>query len=423
MYLDTLDPVRTSEYQHDIETCQKYAVQGEAMLLKTLLEGNCPVLTQTQVMDSKVIHNILWDKEARDPFLSFIKKGHIHVALYKNLKANNILSLQSYFLKTLQKGLKEGESFHHYSCLPFMQELNDDVRRKFQLKISDALMNNYYNFSTEDVKPEHVEYMEAYVKNLYLLDWELRGRFVEMGPFTKNFDQLFEEKCNLLMNEERADREILGLCKDMLQYGKFHSTRSAYYHFLEAHDNSTNRVKEFIKSLVDICYNESIASTLPNNKCNISIEQRFKNLTSYTERVGETLSKEEVLIVPRRNVKYFTWDALEHLFDNIDDLQKKRNISRLEAIETYRAQTKLQLPVMKMAKYLTVSLTTSLIPFGDDLIEIVTDGLNFVAEEAIVEATKKPSLRDISDEIIRNTEQRLMAQKAHEFTLITKNSD
>lgn len=422
MYLDTLDPVRTSEYQHDIETCQKYAIQGEAMLLKTLLEGNRPTLTQTQVMDSKVIHNILWDPEARDPFLSFIKNGHINVALYKNLKANNIQSLQNYFLQTLQKGLKEDESFHHYSCLPFMQELDDCVRIKFQRKITDALTNNYYNFTVDGVNPKYVEYMEAYVKNLHLLDWELRGQFVGMGPFTKSFDHLFIEGCHILASNELVSEEILQLCEDMLRQQKFHNTRSIYYHFLEEHANSTPKAKEFVKNLVDICYNESIASTLPNSECNISIERHLKNLISCTENTGNILSKEKVLLIPKRSEKYFTWEALKFLFQEIDNLQEKKNLSRLEAIEDYRSQTKLQLPVMKTAKYLTVGLATSLIPFGEDLIEIVTNSLGLVTDDVLSEVTKKPSLRDISNEIIQNNEQKVMAKKAHEFTLITKRS-
>lgn len=71
---------------------------------------------------------------------------------------------------------------------------------------------------------------------------------------------------------------------------------------------------------------------------------------------------------------------------------------------------------MKTAKYLTVGLATSFIPFGDDLVGIV-------AEEILGEAIKKPSFGEIYNDITRNTEQKVVAKKAHEFTLITKDSD
>lgn len=81
MYLDALDPVRTSATQLDEATCQSFRVQGESILLKTLLEGARPIVTQTQIMDSLVIHTILEDDEMKNHFLQLIDHGHIQLSL------------------------------------------------------------------------------------------------------------------------------------------------------------------------------------------------------------------------------------------------------------------------------------------------------------------------------------------------------
>lgn len=421
MYLDALDPVRTSESQLDTDTCMNFNVQGESMILKTLLEGERPALTQTQVMDSKVIHNILWEQENRDHFLALISSGHINIAMYENLRAQGIYGLQSYFLKTLENGLIDGESFHNYSMLPFLQDLDDDVRRNFHRKIIDAVTNHYYDFKTDGVSHEYVEFVENYVNNLHSIDWALRGRFKKMGPFTKGFDDLFLQGYYILKENLQEDDEILILCQEMITRYKFYNTRSRYYHYLDLLSKDFSlRAKRIVKSLVDMCYNESIASTMPRSQYNFSIEKGSEDLIKCLEQKEKPLSKEEVLIVPKKDTKYFTWESLAYLFKEVDQIQREHNLSRLEALEDYKARNSLQKPALKIAKYVTLGLAPSLIPYGDGIMQIITFGANLVVGDLINETFKRPSTKEVISEIQDYKEKRKVLEKAIKFTSVTK---
>lgn len=421
MYLDALDPVRTSETQLDKKTCRNFAIQGESMLVKTLLEGTRPTLTQTQVMDSKVIHNILWDKQMKDHFLSLIDNGHINIAIYKNLKEKRIHGLQSYFLKTLQKGLKEGESFHNYSTLPFLQHLDDDVRRNFHRKVIDAVTNHYYNFQVDGVKSEYVEVMIDYLENLQALDWALRGRFKQMGAFTKGFDDLFIKNYHILKENRQKNDEVVELTKEMITRQSFQNTRSRYYHFLETvGSNFSSESKKLVKGLVDMCYNESIASTIPGSKYNISIEKGAEDLIQCLEHKGEPLNKEEVLLIPKNDAKFFTWESLANVFLEVDILQKEKRLSRLEALEKYKSHNSIQKPAIKFAKYITLGLGPTLLPGGEGIVKIITTGINFIAGDAVSEKFKRPTQKEVLSEIQQYKGKRKITEKAIKFTSVTK---
>lgn len=420
MYLDALDPVRTSATQLDVATCQRFAIQGESMLLKTLLEGARPTLTQTQVMDSLVVHNILKDDMMKEHFLKLIDHGHIQIARYQNLKEKNVQGLQAYFLSTLQKGLKEGESFHNYSAFPFLEKMDLTVRRNFQRNIVDAVVNHHYSVKTQDVDAEHVEQMEYYLRDLQQLDWTLRGRFVEMGPFTKGFDNLFLKSFHILKSNGQKNEEVVALCKEMMANCNFQNTRSIYYHALETvSPHFSLESKKVVKGLIDMCYNESIASTMSDSKYNISFEAGAEELIQCLEDKVVPLNKEEVLLIPTNDAKYFTWESLADLFIEVEQLQLDKKISRLEALEQYKRQNSIQKPALKFAKYLTLGLAPSLLPLGTGIVEIITTGINLIAGDMVSEKLKKPSQREVLGEIQTYKEKQKVAEKAIKFTSVS----
>lgn len=420
MYLDALDPVRTSKSQLDEATCQSFRVQGESILLKTLLEGARPIVTQTQIMDSLVIHTILEDDVMKNHFLQLIDHGHIQIARYPNLKAKNVQGLQAYFLSTLQKGLKDGESFHNYSAFPFLEELSLDERRKFQQDIIDAVSNQHFSFKSDYVKAEHIEQLEAYLRNLHQFDWTLRGRFTEMGPFTKGFDDLFLKGYHTLKSHEHENEEVVALCQEMMAHRTFQNTRSIYYHALDAiSPHYSIESKKMVKGLIDMCYNESIASTLPDNKYNMSFETGAEELILCLEGKQEPLHKEGVLLIPSKDKDYFTWESLADLLVEVENLQLTKKITRLEALEEYKRQNSIRKPALKLAKYAALGLAPSLIPLGTGIVEIVTTGLNLIAGDMISEKLKKPSQKEVIHEFQKYREKQKVAEKAISFTSVS----
>lgn len=420
MYLDALDPVRTSESQLDREKCGQFSTQGQSMLIKTLLEGQAPTLTQTQVMDSKVVHDILWETGMRDHFLSLIKHGHIHVAMYKNLKQERVQGLQSYFLKTLQKGLKDGESFHNYSTLPFMQDLRQDIRQNFQKKIIDAVSNHYFDFQVDGVDPVYVEAMEAYLENLRDIDYALRGQFVEMGAFTKGFDDLVRQGYLILKSNEQANDEVIALCDEMMKH-QFHNTRSAYYNFLDRKKKHFSyQARQLVKGLIDMSYNESVASSIPNNTVNLSLEDHIKSLVHCFEAEEDKVQAEALQIVAHHDSNYLTWESLADMLVEVDHIQKEKQVTRQEALHLYKQKHNAKKPAMKIAKYITLGLGPSLIPLGEGIVQMVATGVNFIAGDFMNEKLKKPSQREIAEDIQSVRTKRKLAKQAIEFTSLVK---
>lgn len=420
MYLDALDPVRTSEAQLEQEKCLQFSTQGQSILIKTLLEGKQPTLTQTQVMDSKVVHDILWDPNMRQPFLTLIKQGHIHVAMYKNLKAEKTYGLQSYFLKTLQKGLKDDESFHSYSTLTFLQDLDKEVRKKFQMKVIDAMQNHHFDFHIDGVAKEDVEAMEAYLENLRNIDYALRGKFVEMGAFTKEFDQLVRQSCQLLLQSENKNEEIISLCNQMMRR-QFYNTRSIYYNFLdEMKTHYSAHTIKFLKGLVDMCYNESVASSLPNQPLNISLEEDLSSLIQYFGRQEDNVKGEDLQISTYHDSNYLTWESLKDLLLEVDHLQNEKQMTRIEALQHFKNKYTLQKPAMKIAKYISLGLGPSFIPFGEGIVQVIATGVNFIAGDFINEKLKKPSQSEIFKDIQTAKTKRQLVKDAIHFTSATK---
>lgn len=425
MYIDAIDPVRTSQSQHSLEKCIQYGIQGETTLLKTLLEGRKPTLTQTQIIDSRVIHNIMESEDKqRAAFLDLISNNQIQVAMYPNLRENKTLSLTNYFLQTLQKGLKADESFHHYSSLHFMQELEDDVRKAFQKNMIDAITHNHYHFHVDGVPKEQSEYMQLFVHHLSLLDFELRGNFVPMGPFRKDFDSLVKEGCQFFIDSPKLDEDVHLLCRSILKNNHFSNTRSIYYDFLEKYADASEQSKELVKQLIDISYNESVASALPSHDCSLSIYQHFQGLIEHAERGSGPLTKEEILLISRKEDHYFTWESIQAFFYEVNRIQQEKNWSRLEAITHYQKQFSIHKPIMKVAKYLTLGLAPSIIPFGgaiaDPIIEVFSKSAELVVGDALGDALKRPSIQDVTAELAYMKEQKVIAEKAYSFTLLTK---
>src|SRR5699024_10945023 len=143
--------------------------------------------------------------------------------------------------------------------------------------------------------------------------------------------------------------------------------------------NFSLEARGFVKGLIDMCYNESIASTIPGSPYKISIEKGAEGLIQCLEHHEKPLDKEEVLLIHKNDAKYFTWESLSYVFREVDQLQRDQNISRIEALEEYKAQNSLQKPVLKFAKYITLGLAPSLLPLGEGIVQIIASGINFIA--------------------------------------------
>ncbi|QED48076.1 hypothetical protein [Cytobacillus dafuensis] len=420
MFLDLFDTIRTSENQHNIDECKKNAIQGESMLFYLLLSGQMPILTQTQVIDSKIIHNILFNNEMKGHFLELIKNGKLRLALYTG--HNRMKSLQDYFMNSLSYGLDDQTDFFDFSTLPFLKHYDPKIRKKLNLRIIESLEHNSYQFETDGVKPEHIEFIEKIIDNIQNIDRAIRGNFTYTNGFKKNLDDLFNAQSQILINDEFLNLEFLNLCREIIKKGSFNNRRSAYYSFLESRKDeySSDSIEE-VKQIVDNCYNEAIASSLPSEEYNLNFASKFSELVKPIQLISEISKKEVIKLKPNQKESYITWEILVHMLNEVDTLQKEKNLSRIEALFEFKRRQSFK-PVVAISKYIGIGLIPSFIPGAPEGIEILTDLVSGAATEITDNLLKKPTLKDVKNTFKERKITSKMVDNTMEFISLTMQS-
>ncbi len=395
MFLDLLDTIKTSESQYDMNECKKNAVQGESMLFYLLLSGKVPVLTQTQVMDSKIIHNILFNKGMNEYFLKLIKSGKIKLALYTG--QGQLKSLQDYFIHSLRYGLDGQTDFFDFSTLPFLKHYDIQVRKNLNKKIIDVLQHNSYQFATDGVSREHVEYIEAIIDNIQNIDRYIRGNYIYTDGYKKSLDTLVATHCQIFLNDASENSGLVKLCRGVLEKGNSRNRRSAYYSFLESMKNeySIENIQK-VKQIIDNCYNEAVASSLPSEEYNLNFSSKFVDLIKPILMRSEISKKEVIKLRTNHKDNVITWETLVAMLSEVDNLQNEKNLNRTDALMEYKRRQKFK-PVVAVAKYLGFSVLPSFIPAAPEAIEIVTDLVTGAATEVTDSLFKKPSLKFVGN--------------------------
>lgn len=419
MFLDLLDTIRTSESLHEVNECKMNAIQGESMLFYLLLSGKTPLLTQTQVMDSNIIHSILYNKQNKEHFLNLLQTGKIQVALYTG---NGSCSMQDYFKKSLTYGLADETDFFDFSTLPFLNNYDARTRKNLNTNILKSLENNSYQFRTDGVSHEHTDYIEAIFENIQDIDRAIKGKYLYTNGFRKQIDELFHTQCQILINDETVDTEFISLCKEMVGRGGYGNRRSAYYNYLETKKNDFSKDNiEKVKQVIDNCYNEAVASSLPEKGYNLNFLSTFVDLVKPIQKSGGLIKKELIEIRQSKKNSYITWETLGDMLKEVDNLAQKKNLSRTDALNEYKRMQTYK-PVVAVAKYLGTSVMTSFIPGVSQVVEIVSDLVSGAAADATGEILKKPSIGEIRNSIKQSNIKSNLASNTIEFISMTMQS-
>lgn len=416
MFLDLLDTIKTSENFHKIDACKANAVQGESMLYYLLLTGQTPTLTQTQAMDSKIIHNILNDGKSRSAFLTLLATGKIQLELYTGSGAR---SLQDYFKKSLMYGLNEGTDFFNFSTMPFLEQYDPKIRKNLQANIVSALQDNCYDFKTDGVCAEHIDYLTGIIDDMQDIDRAIRGNCLYCKAYQKNMDDLVWRHCQELMKSEETDTSFLKLCYDIISKYDYGNRRSAYYKYLDIlkQDYSNDDIEK-MKQLVDNCYNEALASSTNNNACNLNISSKFADLAQPIQQNGNVTKKEIIKIRPSRADQYLTWETLSQIMTEVERIEKVKKLSRTDALTEYKRKQSFK-PIVSTVKYLEIGAVTSLIPGIPDVVEILSDVISGAVSDAVGDKLKKPSLHDITVSAKDGAKKTQIANNAIEFLSMT----
>lgn len=412
MFLDLLDTIKTSEKHHTLVDCEINAMIGESMMYYLILAGQTPTLTQTQVMDSNIIHNILRDKNRRIYFLEMLQSGYIKVALYTG---NGSRSLQDYFKKSLTYGMDDDTEFFDFSIMPFLGEYDSKVRKNLNKKILSAIEHNSYNFNSDGVKPEHTDYIGCIVDNIQDIDKAVRGKYLLSNTYRKNIDDLFRAQCEGIINDKNTNSEFLELCQRMMNKNSYKNRRSIYYNYIEnMRSNYSNESIDKMRQVIDNCYNEAIASLINDDGYSLNFSSKYVDLMKLMDK-NENVVKKEVIGIKRSNAeKYFTWAILSDIMKEVEELKNKKNLSQTEALIEYKKRQSYK-PIVSVAKYLGVTAITSFIPGIPHVVEIFSDIISGTVSDVAGEKMRKPSLGEIVGDIRNTKNNTRIAENAIEF--------
>lgn len=418
MILDLLDTIKTSEKHYPKDMCELNAVQGESMLFYNLLSGYTPILTQTQAMDSKIILNILLDSRNREHFLKLLQSGKIKLSLYNR---NGAQSLQDYFKESLSYGIDNEDELFNFSTMPFLDEYDLKTRKKLNKKIIEALEHNRYDFSTDDVKGEHVDFISEIVKNIQDMDRAIKGKYLISTGFKNNIDNIFKSQCQEFKNRENEnpDSEFAKLRNYMLSLNNYNNRRSVYYNVISSMGNyySSDNIKR-IRQLVDNCYHYALSSSIEDNDgCSINLSDKLKDLSEPVSKLGKVNNKKNVKIISNDKDDFLTWEVLYNILNEVERIEKKKNISRIEALNEYK-KSQHRNPIIAVSKYFVLTVGSALMP-SLPIVEIISDIFMNTTTDFIGEKLKKPSTGEILKSVKDAKNKNKIAQKAIEFISMT----
>ena len=406
MFLDLFDTVRTSPKVNDLETCENSTTQAEIALFYLMIMGFRPTLTQTQIMDSNTIIKIVRSKY-KDSFLRLLNKGYIRISLYPGTK-----SIQEHFLRAMKMGLDGSNDFFEFSSIPFMSEYDVERRKALQSKIIDACINGYYNYQCDGIKPEHSEYIGELVQAVIEINTAVKSGYLRGNRPANNLDNAIRETLINLINSEPEDLELKELTKEVLRYN-FGNKRSAYYNFLFNNKTYAKEKTDKIKTIVDCCYNIIIASSVNDDEgSKLSVSTDCKNLIPYLN-LDKDINIEENKVFQSGKNEYLTWENIERILNEIENIQKKKKCARQEAVMHYKARQS-RAPVTIIGKYIGISALTmplQFIPVIKDIPELIMGAVT----DTVTEKLKKPSVADMVSVIKHSKHKVDIANSALEY--------
>lgn len=421
VFLDVFDGTKTSTQYYTPDQCDAHCVQGETVMFHMLMNGHKLVLTQTQIMDSGIIHAILNDKDSREAFLEFIRSGKIEIVLQKGKGAH---SLVGYLRQSLLHGVEDSGELFRFSVFSFMDDWDTEKRKTLHKQALKAIDEHHYQFEADGIDKSCTDLVRQAVINLQDIDRAIEGRYLQAGDFTRHIHEVIAHHEPIVV-ANTEDVEAAVLWEKLVEQTKpqLLTSRSAYYAHLEKlADDSSEDAIERVRQRIDNCYNIAVSSSLQDVKVSLNFSEKNKDLIQPIRKAKNTISQlmtlrpvEEAPQEKGSKKDPLTWSTLAAAIEEVDKIQRVRSISRSEAIRRSKNMQFMK-PVTMTAHYIGMSLTTNFIsaPIADGL-SLLTDA----AGELTDNAAKKPSLSGTLHSYKNSAERsRLLADSDRFYSLL-----
>ncbi len=230
---------------------------------------------------------------------------------------------------------------------------------------------------------------------------------------------MFQTQCQGIIKSDNTNAEFLKLCQDMLKKEDYQNRRSIYYNYLGTMGNYyTNENIEKMRQVIDNCYNVAVASLIDDDGYTLNFSSKHADLIQPIEQNGDLIKKEIIELKPIKTDKYLTWEALSNIMMEVEVIEKKKKLSRMDALLEYKRLQSYK-PIILVVKYLGISTITSFIPGVPQIVEILSDIISGTASDVVGEKLKKPSLGEVVTSFKGAKNKTRTVEDAIEFISIT----
>ena len=339
MYCNLFDTVRTDTYD---------LVQVEGLFFHMILSGYHPTLSMNQAVDSTAI-SILSGKH--NAFRDLIEQKAIRFSLFGNHK-----STLDYLATHLIPVDGAPCNPFRFSSLPFLHEEYTPTERQ---RIFDAMLKVLYGSADEiprDVTAahSHCEMLNAYVHAARELSNRLTDKYLlpAEGPSAllvqrvEHFlSQIQSQRPDIpvspvfleLQNQIRKFRSDNGLAPDGRHDYKYWQmdSRSFLYKQIDSIAGGSKELVRESKAIVDLCYNERVASNISDNEDDLMItDSIFASLDHYARsnaKDNQSHTVSPIDVTSAYATRFMTWDALQAIYE-MAETEKPRPEERREVL-------------------------------------------------------------------------------------------
>lgn len=423
IFLDVFDGTKTSREYYTEEECGNSYVQGESILFYMLMNGRKIMLTQTQIIDSGIIHSILNTPDSKEPFLQFIRERKIEAVLQKGQGA---CSLVGYMKQSLKHGIEDEKERFVFSIFAFMTLLSKEQQQAVHKKAIEAIEQHHYDFSVEGVDKRYTDLVRKAVINLQDIDRAIEGNYAEAGEFKEHMYEIVQ-RLPLKQQGTELDPKVAQLWEKIVEQSTADKwdSRSKYYGFLKkVEDKYSSKAIAQVRESVNACYHIAIATTLKDSEVSLNFSEKHKDLIQPIRKTkhaaGQLMALRRLEDAPQidgQKQDPLTWTRLSAAIKEVDKIQQsKPGISRSEAIKRSKRMQFIK-PVTMTARYIGTGLASNALLGAGEGFELLWGAVEEVSGDAVRTPSFKKMLKSYPDSF----KQRDLLNKTSQFYTVLVN--